>query len=130
MDLRNTIILSANNSGSSNELTALLKKNDILTIVIFGNDSLAENIVEMADIRAEAIISGITRKVVWMQAPGLLPLLKTLIADGPDFDIDSINTNSNIGIAISMDNKLMDIIARDPEPDFIRMELAYINAGT
>ncbi len=130
MELKSTIILSVDNRGASQELTELLQKYDSLVIVIFGNDSLSESAIEMADIRAEGIVSGIVRKVVWMQDLALLPSLMALITDNADLYSDRIDPNYHIGIAISMENKLMDIIERDPEPDFIRMELAYINAGT
>jgi hypothetical protein len=103
MELKNTIILSANNPGASQELTALLQQKDILAVVIFGNEPLAEITVDMADIRADGIVSGIVRKAVWMQDPGLFPLLTTLITDGPDLIIDSIFPNKHNGIAISME---------------------------
>ena len=131
MPLTNTIILPAGDAGlSKSRLTDLLKKNDILTVLIFGKDVSAENAVEKADVRANGTVSGIARKVAWMQDPGLLSFLKTLIADGPENTVDSIDTGIHIGIAISMDHKLMDVIPKNPDPDYIRMELAFINAGT
>lgn len=131
MQLNNTIILPAGNPISAKILlTSLFAKDDILTVVVFGNDSLAAKAVEEADVRAEGNVAGIVRKVVWMQDPGLLPFIGTLINDGPTFLVNSINIHSHIGIAISMNHNLLDVIPRNPEPDYIRMELAFINAGT
>lgn len=130
MQLNNTIILPAGNQNSAKSLlSSLLAKDDILTVVVFGNDSLAAKVVEEADIRAEGNVAGIARKVAWMQDPGLIPFLNTLINDGPSFEVSNIDTNSQIGIALSMNNILMDVIPRNPEPDYIRMELAFINSG-
>lgn len=131
MQLNNTIILPAENPNSAKSLlSSHMAKTDILTVVIFGKDSLAEKTVEMADIRADGTVADIGRKVVWMMNTGMLPFLKSLISDGPDFKIESIDTDKHIGIALSMDKILLDVIPKDPEPDFIRMELAFINAGT
>lgn len=131
MQLNNTTILTAGNPDSAKSLLkSHFAMNDILTVVVFGNGSLANKVVEQADIRAEGTIAGISRKVVWMQDPGLLSFLGTLINDGKSFTIESIDTNKHIGISISKDKYLMDIIPGNPEPDYIRIELAFINAGT
>ncbi len=130
MPLNNTIILPAGNQNSAQSILAsFLVKDDILTVVVFGNDSLAAKVVEETDIRAEGNAAGIARKVVWMQDPDLIPFLNTLINDGPSFEISNIDANSHIGIALSMNHILMDVIPRNPEPDYIRMEMAFINSG-
>ena len=133
MKLNNTIILPGDNIELSKSLLiSLIKGQDVLTIVIFGSDQKSQDAVLKADIRADAIVSGIKRKVAWMQNQDdiMLKYLISLIEDGPKFKSSNITFKDHIGISISMTDKLMFIIPKNPEPDFIRMEKAFIKAGT
>lgn len=129
MNLINTIILAEDNQESRDKLTSLHQTDDFLVVVIFRKGPLVEKAVQAADIVAREIIAGISRKVVWMKDIAMLPFLMTLIADGPQFSTRQINADSHIGISLSMDHVLMDIIDRNPEANALRMEIAFINAG-
>lgn len=131
MALENTTILKAGEQDAAKDkLQLILQKADVLKVFIFGNDQSASDAAEKADVRAGAVVSGIGRIVVWMQDTGQVPLFKMLIKDGPDIPADTIDVNKHIGISLSLNNLLMDLILKNPEPDYIRMELAFINAGT
>ena len=131
MELKNTITLKPDEpEKSKDQLRSLLTKTDLLKVIIFGMGKSSLNGVETADVRAGAVISGIGRKAVWMQDTNLLTFLKTVIKDGPELAVPDIDLTIHIGISLSLDNQLMDLIPEIPEPDYIRMELAYLNAGT
>lgn len=131
MELNNTIILPGDNPELSKKLlVSLVQKEDVVTIIIFGRDQKAQNAVQKADTRANAVVSGIRRKVAWMQDSGMIEFLKTLIKSGSEFNPTDISPNTHIGIAISMTDILNDLIPNDPSPDFIRMELAFIKASS
>ena len=131
MQLNNTIILPGDNPELSEKLLrSLIEKQDVVTVIIFGRDAVSEGAVQIADARASAVVAGITRKVAWMQDTKMLGLLKTLIKAGDSDDPDSINTDTHIGIAISMTDVLMYIIPKIPAVDYVRMEYAFIEAST
>ena len=131
MQLNNTIILPGDNPElSAKLLRSLIEKQDVVTVVIFGRDAVAESAVQVADVRASALVAGIVRKVAWMQDTTMLGFLKTLITAGPGGDPNTVNTNDHIGIALSMTDVLMYIIPKTPAVDYIRMERAFIKAST
>ena len=131
MELNNTIILPGDNLELSKKLlNSLIQKEDVVTVIIFGKDAKAEAAIQKADVRASAIVSGIERKVAWMQDTGMLAYLKTLIKASADFNPNNIDLIQHIGVAVSMTDILMDIIEINPVPDFIRMELAFVIAST
>ena len=131
MELNNTIILPGDNPELSKRLlTSLIQKEDVVSIIIFGRDARAEDAVQKADVRAGGTVAGIERKVAWMQDTGLMDFLKTIIRQGQGGNPNDINILKHIGIAISMTDILMDLIAISPPPDFIRMELAFMTAST
>lgn len=131
MELNNTIILPGDNDTLSKQLlTSLIQKEDVVTVIIFGSDAKAEDAVQKADFRAGQVISGISRKVAWMQNPSLLTFLKTIIAPSSAPDPSGIDLTQYIGISISMTAILKDVIPIDPVPDFMRMEIAFLQAST
>jgi hypothetical protein len=130
MILNNTIILPGDNPELSKKLlSSLIQKSDVLAIIIFGKDDASEAAVKKADVRAGAIVAGISRKVVWMQDTSIITYLKTIITAGEGGDPESINPNTHIGISISMTDILTWKIQRTPVPDYIKMEQAFIKAG-
>lgn len=130
MELNNTIILPGDNTDLSKKLlTSLIQKEDVVAVIIFGRDAKAEDAVQKADVRASAIVSGITRKVAWMQDVTLLNFLQSLLQDGSAKPSD-INIGKHIGVAISMTDSIKDLIPINPAPDFIRMEIAFMTAST
>lgn len=131
MELNNTIILPGDNAELSQKLLmSLIQKEDVITVVIFGRDQQAEAAVQKADIRASAIVSGISRKVAWMQDVSLLGYLKTITKQSSKYKPDDINIGKHLGVAISMTDTIKDLIPLNPAPDFIRFEMAFMEAGT
>jgi hypothetical protein len=130
MKLDNTIILPEGNTDLSQRLLiSLIEREDVVTVIIFGKDAKAEDAVQKADVRASSSPAGIERKVAWMQDTGLIDFFKTLIKQGAGGKPGDISLQKHIGVAISMTDILMDLIPINPAPDFIRMELAFINAS-
>lgn len=131
MVLNNTLILPGDNPALSQKLlTSLIQGQDKVILIIFGKDARAEDAIQKADVRASAIVSGISRKAVWMQDTGMITFLKTLLKSGADFNVGDIDPASQIGISVSMTDVLKDLIPQNPAPDFVRMELAFMNAST
>ena len=129
MDLQYTYIIDGNNQSTKDKLINLLKKQDILSIVIFGVGSIAESSVIAADTVANEVISGFSRRVFWIKDPALIPFLKTLIKNSATYSIEDINTSSAIGISLSNDHEIKDIIPISEASDSLRMEIAFNNAG-
>ena len=131
MELNNTIILPGDNEALSKQLlTSLIQKEDVVTIIIFGRDDKSADAVQKADLRASATVSGISRKVAWMQNTALLDFLKTMIKPSTAFNPSSIDLTKHIGVSISMTDLLKDIVPINPVPDFMRMEIAFMQAST
>ena len=131
MQLNNTIILPGDNLELSKKLlTSLIQKEDVVTVIIFGRDSKAEDAVQKADIRANGVVSGITRKVAWMQDVGMLSYLQSLLKAGTDFKPEDISIGKHLGVGVSMTDVVKDIIPITPAPDFIRMEIAFMSSST
>lgn len=129
MNLINTLILAEDNQESRDKLTGLFQRNDILVLIIFGNDPSVNDIVGKADVIASQVIAGISRKVVWMQDLAMLSFLKKLITDGTAVKIDMIDPTIHVGLSISPDHILSFLIPKNPVPDNIRINLAFLNAG-
>lgn len=129
MNLINTLILAGDNQESRDKLTGLFQRNDILVLIIFGNDPSVEDIVGRADIIASQVIAGISRKVVWMQDLAMLSFVKTLITDGTTIKVDMIDPTIHAGLSISPDHVLSFLIHKSPVPDNIHINLAFLNAG-
>ncbi len=131
MLLNNTVILPGDNAELSQKLLkALIEKQDLVTVIIFGRDAASEDAVQKADHCADSPPAGITRKVAWMQDAGMLDFLKTLIQAGNGGSPNDINPDEHIGVAISMTDVLMYIIPKVPPVDFVIMEFAFIEAST
>lgn len=130
MRLDNTIILPGDNIELSKRLLiSLIEKEDVVTIIIFGTNEGSEKAVQKADLRASGVMSGIKRKVAWMQDVELISFLNTLIKSGSGGNPTDIDTQHHIGVSISMTDVLKDIISINPEPDFIRIEQSFIKAS-
>ena len=131
MELNNTIILPGDNDELSKKLlTSLIQKEDVVTVIIFGRDDKSADAIQKADLRAGATVSGISRKVAWMQNILLLDFLKTIIKPSEALNLSSIDLTKHIGISVSMTDLLKDIIPIEPAPDFMRMEIAFMQAST
>jgi hypothetical protein len=131
MELNNTIILPGDNPVLAKSLLdSLIEKEDVVIVIIFGNNQNAIEAVKKADVRAKAIVSGISRKVAWMLDPSLISYLKTKLSPNSVLDPNNIDVSKHIGVAVSMTDVLKDLIDIIPNPDFIRMEMAFLKAST
>jgi len=128
MALDNTTILPVGDSTASrNLLTGLLNEN-VLLVVIFGNDANAQKAQTIADFKAKTVTAGISRKVAWMQDKSMLSLLMGLLKPG-DIPSSDIDLSQHIGISVSLADVLMYLIPTNPAPTEITMELAFVAAG-
>jgi hypothetical protein len=132
MMLDKTIILPADNSELSKKLlTSTLQNEQVIAIIIFGKDARAEDAANNANQRARKPVSGIERKVIWMQDPSnLMDFLKTLIKNGQGMNMNDIDLNKHIGIAVSISEILKDLIPSTPAPDSLKMETVFMKAST
>jgi hypothetical protein len=130
MKLDHTIILPPDNPALATELfTSLIEEQDVLTLIILGDDDVSKNAVQCADVRANASPGGFERKVAWMLDRDMFDTLKGLINDGA-IKVADIDKTKTIGIAISLTDQAMDVIKTTDTIDFIRMEKAFLKAGT
>ena len=130
MNLNHTTILPSDNFPLAKELfTSLMQEQDVLTVIVFGDDELSKNAVQCADVRAQASPGGFERKVAWMLDRGMFNKLKNLISDGA-IKVSDIEITKTIGIATSLTDQIMDVIKTADTIDFIRMEKAFLRAGT
>jgi hypothetical protein len=127
MTLINTTILPVGDTTTSqNLLTGLLNEN-VLLVVIFGNDTNAQKAVGIADINAKSVTAGISRKVAWMQDKSMLNLLTGALKPG-SIPTSNIDLSKHIGVSVSMADILMFLMPINPPPTDITMELAFIEA--
>jgi len=130
MQLDRTTILPSDNPLLAKELfTSLMQEQDVLTIIILGNDAISRNAVQCADVRAQSSPGGFERKVAWMLSKDMFDDLKGLISDGTVI-VNNIDTTQTCGIAVSLTDQAMDVIKITDTIDFIRMEKAFLKAGS
>lgn len=129
MELNRTVIMPpADVALSTKLLTSLVFDEDVLVMLVFGRGAGVEEIVRRADRRAYAVVGGIQRKVGWILDPN--PLAAVLQRIDPRKErFDASNLNDIAAIAVSLGNRVGDVVRAGETIDFARIELAFVRAG-
>ena len=130
MQLDNTTVLPADSPDEAEELfKALFNKPDHIYLVIFGNDKVSEEAVQCANVRAGVAPAGFVRRAVWMQDSGQWTSLKKYVKNGGAIALDSVDPAKLIALGISLQDKAECCVDTSKTPDFITMELAFVQAS-
>ena len=129
MQLNNTTILPSDTPAAAEQLfKSLMQEQDVICVIVFGNDSKAQQAIKSADVRAAVAPAGFKRKAVWMTDTSLWSNLKKYVKNGA-IKVDDVDPSKLIALGISLTDKAESSVDTTKTPDFIVMELAFIQAG-
>lgn len=129
MILNNTIILPSDNKFLTRDLfQSLMQEQDVITILIFGNDEKSKKAVISADARANVAPGGFSRKAAWLLDRAMFPVIAEFINDG-DIAVDQIDPEETLALGISLTDLAMCLIPVSENPDFIKMEKIFLEAS-
>ena len=130
MKLDHTIIIPASDTTLAQKLfNSLIYGEDVLVVVVLGNDEISTNAVQIADKRAKAVVAGYERKVAWILDRNTLLQEINKIKPGTH-DITNVDLSSVTAFSVSLSNKVADIIFAYDTIDYVRIEQAFLAAGT
>jgi hypothetical protein len=130
MKLDHTIIVPSDNYSLAKKLlNSLIYEEDVLVVIVMGEDELSNNAVKCADKRAQAVVAGFARKVAWIRSRTILEKEIKQITAGKK-DISKENLSNVVAFSVSIGNKVADIVYTKDEISFSRMEIAFLEAGT
>ena len=129
MQLDNTTILPADDPAASEQLfKSLMDAHDVVCVIVFGNDGTAEQAIQSANVRAAVAPAGFARKAVWMQDASQWSNLKKYVKSGA-INVDSVDPTKLIALGTSLSDKAESSVPTSKTPDFIVMELAFVQAS-
>lgn len=129
MTLNNTITLSSTDTAQAEQdFKSLMQEKDVISVIVFGNTAVSQQAIQSADMRASAAPAGFKRKAVWMQDTSLWTSLKQYVKDG-SVSVSSVDPSNLIAIGISLEDKIESEVPTTKTPDFIIMELAFVQAS-
>ena len=129
MQLDNTTVLPADDPDQAEQLfKSLMSKSNVVYLIIFGNTSVSEQAIQSANVRAGVAPAGFTRHAVWMQDSSQWSTLKQYVKSGA-ISVDSVDPSKIIALGTSLKNKAQSSIPTSKTPDFITMELAFVQAS-
>ncbi|MGE5340158.1 MAG: hypothetical protein ACM3SY_01635 [Candidatus Omnitrophota bacterium] len=132
MDFNHTIMISKDDKGEGKKrLVDLMKARDVIWVIVLGNDARAQEAVQYADARAEVIVQGFRRQVIWIKDRSFFkdfPYKEVNISAGNSgFSIDQID--NILAFSISPDRVIMDVIKTTDPIDLLAMEETFLKAG-
>jgi hypothetical protein len=129
MTLDRTIIIPGDNVALARKLfDAIVYKEDVLVVVVLGEGSKAMQAVQSADKRAKVVVAGFERKVAWIRNRDILKKEIAALKPGAA-DLSKEDMSKVLAFSISLDNTVMHIVHTNDEPNFLRMERAFLEAG-
>ncbi|MCE7993555.1 MAG: hypothetical protein HEP71_16325 [Roseivirga sp.] len=129
MTLNNTITLSSTDaSQAEQDFKSLIAEKDVITVIVFGNTAVSQQAIQSADVRAGSAPAGFKRKAVWMQDTSQWDTLKKYLKNGT-IAVSSVNPGNLIAIGVSLSDKIDAEVPTSKTPDFIVMELAFVQAS-
>jgi len=129
MQLNHTITLSSTDAAQAEQLfKSLMEQADTIKIIVFGNTAVSQQAIQSADLRAGSAPAGFTRKAAWMQDPTQWDSLKQYVKNG-SIKVNSVSTSNLTAIGVSMSNKIESEVSTSKTPDFLIMELAFVQAS-
>lgn len=129
MQLNNTTVLPSDTPAIAEQLfKSLIEEQDVICVIVFGNNSVAQQAIKSADVRASVAPAGFKRRAVWMTDISLWSTLKTYVKSGT-IDVNTVDPSQLIALGISLTDKAESSVDTSKTPDFIIMELAFIAAS-
>lgn len=129
MTLNNTITLSSTDSAQAEQaFKSLMQEKDVITVLVFGNTAVSQQAIQSADVRAGSAPAGFKRKAVWMQNTSQWDTLKKYVKSG-SIAVSSVDPAKLTAIGISLSDKVDSEVPNTKTPDFIVMELAFVQAS-
>lgn len=129
MTLERTVIIPAENQELAQRLfKTIIYDEDVLVVVVLGNDPISEQAVKCADKRAKVVVQGFERKVAWIQDRDTLANKIRQLKPG-QADISKEDLAGVVAFSVSLGNTVMDIVRVNEEINFLRMDIAFLEAG-
>lgn len=129
MDLNNTTVLPSDKPDEAEQLfKSLMAEQDVVCLIVFGNDATAEQAIQSANLRAAVAPAGFKRRAVWMADTNQWSNLKRYVKNGA-IKVDEVDPDNLIALGVSLKDKAESLIDRSKTPDFIVMELAFVQAS-
>lgn len=129
MKLDRTVIIPSTDIPLAQQLLkSLIYDEDVLVVVVLGDDEVSKSAVQYADKRAKAVVAGFERKVAWILSKTILEKEIKQITPGIK-DVSKEDLSNVVAFSVSLDNKVADIVYTKDEISFSRMEIAFLEAG-
>ena len=129
MDLNNTTVLPSDKPDEAEQLfKSLMAEQDVVCLIVFGNDATAEQAIQSANLRAAVAPAGFKRRAVWMADTNQWSNLKRYVKNGA-IKVDEVDPDNLIALGVSLKDKAESLVDRSKTPDFIVMELAFVQAS-
>lgn len=120
-----------NNPEAKQLLVDAFRGNDILWVLVLGNDESARIAVKNADLRAQTPpIAGYHRRVVWVCSRELFKNVFNnlgISAEDPPFSVDDIE--NIVALGVSPEKKIKAVLIIGDTIDLIVMENLFLKAG-
>lgn len=129
MKLDKTVIIPTTDIALAKTLfNSLIYEEDVLVVVVLGEDDKSTTAVQFADKRAKAVVAGFERKVAWIRNRDILKSEINKIEAGIK-DISQEDLLKVVAFSVSLSNKIADIIYTEDIIDFVRLDRAFLKAG-
>lgn len=118
-DLKNTTVITADEAEALKLFSSAITEENVLTVVVLGNDDKRKNLVERADTRAGIDILGYKGRVIWIHDPTVLNNEIKMLKPGKDkdgnvIDISNVDLTEVVAFSVSR-NKTVKCIIRDTD---------------
>lgn len=126
MELNNTIIIPTDNKELAQQLfKSVIYDEDVLVLVVLGEDENVTDVVKKADKLAQLVTQGRKRKVIWIRKPDILKdeIKSVNIGGGTNFTSEDVL--NAVAFSISLGDEIMDIIKRGEYISFIRVDVSF-----
>ncbi len=129
MELKNTTVLPTDDLAQAEQLfKSLMSDSETICAIIFGDDSVSQQAVQSANVRAAVSPAGFKRRAVWMSDIDQWASLKKHVNDG-NITVDSVDPKNLIALGTSLKAKAESSVDTSKTPDFITMELVFADAS-
>lgn len=134
MELNRTIIIPTDDKSLAQQLfKSVVYDEDVLVAVVLGNGEQKKQIVKWADKRAQVVVQGFGRKVVWIRNVSILEdeirKIPLESVDAKEKMSPAVDLNTISLFSISLANTVMDVIKNDEEINILRIDMAFVCAG-
>jgi aminoglycoside N3'-acetyltransferase len=129
MQLERTVIIPTTNADLAVQLFKnVIYNEDVLVLVVLGEDADSTTAVQYADKRAKAVVQGFERKVCWVRNVSTVENEVRKLKPG-SADIAHENLSNVLAFSVTLDNKVAAVLHRGDEISYAAMEKAFLKAG-